>query len=198
MENLLQHGRELIQKDNLKSSQIEFYAAELLPKLSECEILAAIKHYSLDNHWPSVNEILAFNQKATSSDKAEAEKLTARAIALLRYPQNGGDSQAYKADPDAYGLLMKAGRWYDLHVRSESPRAMTDLRFELKTLAEDALKTAKNEQQAALAASTDERLKLAPEMQPRPSLEVFVPDPDIARKIEEMTKANLAKLKAKR
>ena len=195
MESLLQHGRELIQKEPLKSSQLEFYAAELLPKLSEADILAAIKHHSLDNHWPSVNEILAFNQKATSSDKAEAEKLVSRAIALLRYPQNGGDSKASESDPEAYSLLMKAGRWYDLHVRSESPRAMTDLRFELKTLAEDALKTAKNGQQTALNSSGNQPQLEASKKQLQPSSEPFVPDPDIARKIEEMTKANLAKLK---
>lgn len=170
MENLLQHGRELIQREPLKSSQIEFYAAELLPKLSEQEILAAIKHYSLDNHWPSVNEILGFNQKAVSDDKAEAEKLVQRAIALLRYPQNGGDSKAYEVDPEAFNLLTKAGRWYDLHVRSESPRAMTDLRFELKTLALDAMKTSKADRPALSGASDRERLNAESKTLPRPSL----------------------------
>jgi len=148
MENLLQHGRELIQKEPLKSSQIEFYAAELLPKLSEQEILTAIKHHSLDNHWPSVNEILAFNQQATSDDKAQAEKLVQRAMNLLRHPQNGGHERAQAEDPEAFELLRRAGRWYDLHVRTESSRGLTDLRFELKTLANDALRTAKQGQQA--------------------------------------------------
>jgi hypothetical protein len=148
MENLLQHGRELIQKEPLKSSQIEFYAAELLTKLSESQILAAIKHHSLDNHWPSINEILAFNQKATSDDKAEAEKLVQRAINLLRFPQNGGSTRASESDPEAYALLSKAGRWYDLHTRCENFRGMTDLRFELKTLATDALRTSKQGHQA--------------------------------------------------
>lgn len=139
----LNYGRELIQHEPLKSSQVEFYAQHLLPKLSEMEILAAIKHHSLDNHWPSVNEILAFNQKATSSDKAEVEKLTQRAIALLRYPQRNGDKQAAEVDPDAFALLTKVGRWYDLHTRSETPRGLNEIRFELKAIAEDALKTAK-------------------------------------------------------
>ena len=167
MENLLQHGRELIQKEPLKSSQIEFYAAELLPKLTEQEILGAIKHYSLDNHWPSVNEILAFNQKAVSDDKAEAEKLVQRAVALLRYPQNGGNTRAAKTDPEAYALLCKAGRWYDLHVRCETPRGMTDLRFELKTLAADALRTSKQGQQALPTGQDRQTPLLDSKMQPR-------------------------------
>ena len=173
MENLLQHGRELIQKEPLKSNQIEFYAAELLPKLTEHEILAAIKHHSLDNHWPSVNEILAFNQKVVSDDKAEAEKLVQRAIGLLRFPQNGGDSKAFEADPEAYNLLTRAGRWYDLHVRSEIPRAMIDLRFELKTLASDAMKTAKNDHQAILASAQRQTLGQANENEPRAYLSPF-------------------------
>lgn len=151
MINALNYGRELIQKEPLKSNQLDFYAAELLPKLTEMEILAAVKHHSLDNHWPSINEILAFNQKATSDDKAEAEKLVQRAINLLRFPQNGGSTRASETDPEAYALLLKAGRWYDLHVRCENPRGLTDLRFELKTLAADALKTAKQGHQALTA-----------------------------------------------
>lgn len=148
MINALNYGRELIQKEPLKSNQLDFYAAELLPKLTEMEILAAVKHHSLDNHWPSINEILAFNQKATSDDKAEAEKLVQRAMNLLRFPQNGGSTRASETDPEAYALLLRAGRWYDLHVRCENPRGLTDLRFELKTLAADALKTAKQGQHA--------------------------------------------------
>lgn len=170
MENLLQHGRELIQREPLKSSQIEFYAAELLPKLSEQEILAAIKHYSLDNHWPSVNEILSFNQKGVSDDKAEAEKLVHRAMALLRHPQTGGSSKAYESDPEAYNLLMKAGSWYDHHIRSESPRAMNDLRFELKRLALDAMKTAKADRPALSGALDRDRLASEDRTLPRASL----------------------------
>lgn len=146
MENLLQHGRELIQKEPLKSSQIEFYAAELLPKLSESDILAAIKHHSLDNHWPSVNEILAFNQQAPSTDKAEAEKLAQRAMNLLRHPQRGGHERAQAEDPEAYALLQKVGRWYDVHTRSEHD--LKGLRFDLKEAARDALRTSKEGQQA--------------------------------------------------
>lgn len=159
MESLLQHGRELIQKEPLKSSQIEFYAAELLPKLTEQEILAAIKHHSLDNHWPSVNEILAYNQKAVSSDKAEAEKLAQRAIDLLRFPQREGHELAAQKDPEAYALLSKVGRWYDLHTRAEHPRGLSDLRHELKTMAEDALRTSKQGQQA-LSSGRDDRMYL--------------------------------------
>ena len=157
MEQLLQHGRELIQKEPLKSSQIEFYAAELLPKLSESDILTAIKHHSLDNHWPSVNEILAFNQKAVSTDKAAAEKLTQRAMNLLRHPQRGGHEKAQAEDPEAYALLQKVGRWYDVHVRSEHD--LRGLRFDLKEAAKDALRTS-NEGQQALSSSQDDRMYL--------------------------------------
>lgn len=167
MINALNYGRELIQKEPLKSSQLDFYAAELLPKLSEMEILAAVKHHSLDNHWPSVNEILAFNQKATSDDKAEAEKLVQRAMNLLRFPQNGGSTRASETDPEAYALLSKAGRWYDLHVRCENPRGMTDLRFELKTLATDALKTAKQGHQALPNGQDRQTPLLESKIQPR-------------------------------
>lgn len=157
MENLLQHGRELIQKEPLKSSQIEFYAAELLTKLSESDILTAIKHHSLDNHWPSVNQILAFNQKAVSTDKAEAEKLAQRAINLLRHPQRNGNDKAQAEDPEAYALLQKVGRWYDVHVRSEHD--LRGLRFDLKEAAKDALRTA-NEGQQALSSGQDDRMYL--------------------------------------
>ena len=157
MESLLQHGRELIQKEPLKSSQIEFYAAELLPKLSESDILTAIKHHSLDNHWPSVNEILAFNQQAVSTDKAAAEKLTQRAMNLLRHPQRGGNDKAQAEDPEAYALLQKVGRWYDVHVRSEHD--LRGLRFDLKEAAKDAFRTS-NEGQQALSSGQDDRMYL--------------------------------------
>jgi len=150
MVNLLQHGRELIQAAPLKSSQLEFYAAELLGKLSEQQIITAIKHHSLDNHWPSVNEILAFNQQATRSDKTEIQSLANRAIALLRFPQRDGQDRASEADPEAYSLLMKAGRWYDLHMRSEDPRNLRDLKYELKSLAEDAMRSSKTSTQTLL------------------------------------------------
>jgi hypothetical protein len=146
MENLLQHGRELIQKEPLKSSQIEFYAAELLPKLSEQEILTAIKHHSLDNHWPSVNEILAFNQQATSDDKAQAEKLVQRAMNLLRHPQNGGHERAQAEDPEAYAILQTVGRWYDIHTRTEHD--LKGLRYDLKDAAKTHLQGLKQGQQA--------------------------------------------------
>lgn len=140
----------------------------------------------------AINKELA-ELKGERVSKKDAAALAERAFALLRYPQRTGQSAAQNHDPEAYALLTSIGSWWDVHNRSE---------FDLKGLKQDlkelAPKVIKERQQAALTASTDERLKLAPETQPRPSLEVFVPDPDIARKIEEMTKANLAKLKAKR
>lgn len=186
MVNLLQHGRELIQKEPLKSNQIEFYAAELLRELSEEQILAAIKHHSLDNHWPSVNEILAFNQKASSSDKAQIDSLAQRAISLLRYPQRDGQDAAEKADSQAYALLMKAGRWYDLHVKSEDPKAMRELRYELKTLAEDALKTAKAGSQALLESSQRESLQLEDKTQLQPQTEPKITKEELEAKIAAM------------
>jgi hypothetical protein len=186
MVSLLQHGRALIQKEPLKSNQIEFYAAELLRELSEEQILAAVKHHSLDNHWPSVNEILAFNQKASSSDKAQIDSLAQRAIALLRYPQRDGQDAAEKADPQAYALLMKAGRWYDLHVRSEDPRAMRELRYELKTLAEDALKTAKAGSKTLLNGSDKQTSLPAPETSPRAQTEPKITKEELEAKIATM------------
>lgn len=176
MENLLQHGRELIQREPLKSSQLQFYAAELLPKLTEQQILEAVKHYSLDNHWPSINEILAFNQQATSNDRALAEKLVQRAIGLLRYPQNGGHAQAAQTDPEAYALLSLVGRWFDVHMRAETPRGLVDLRFELKTLAMDALKTSKAGHSSLQAARDTQTFIDDPKTQPRRCLTPFQKD----------------------
>jgi|DEB0MinimDraft_10_1074344.scaffolds.fasta_scaffold08383_5 hypothetical protein len=96
--------------------------------------------------------------------KSEATQLAQRAIALLRYPQRDGQDAAEKADLQAYALLMKAGRWYDLHAKSEDPRAMRELRYELKTLAEDALKTAKAGSQTLLNGSDKQTSLSAPEI----------------------------------
>lgn len=118
--------------------------------------------------------------------KSEATQLAQRAIALLRYPQRDGQDAAEKADPQAYALLMKAGRWYDLHVKSEDPRAMRELRYELKTLAEDALKTAKAGSQARLESSQRENLQLEDKTQTQPQTEPKITKEELEAKIATM------------
>lgn len=118
--------------------------------------------------------------------KSESTQLAQRAIALLRYPQRDGQDAAEKADPQAYALLMKAGRWYDLHVRSEDPRAMRELRYELKTLAEDALKTAKAGSKTLLNGSDKQTSLPAPETSPRAQTEPKITKEELEAKIATM------------
>jgi hypothetical protein len=72
--------------------------------------------------------------------------LADRAIKLLRHPQRGGHEKAQAEDPEAYALLQKVGRWFDVHTRSEHD--LKGLRFDLKEAARDAIRSSKEGQQA--------------------------------------------------
>lgn len=93
----------------------------------------------------------------TSPPKQSPSVLVERAMNLLRHPQRGGHEKAQAEDPEAYALLQKVGRWYDVHVRSEHD--LRGLRFDLKEAAKDALRTS-NEGQQALSSSQDDRMYL--------------------------------------
>jgi hypothetical protein len=83
--------------------------------------------------------------------------LADRAIKLLRHPQRGGHEKAQAEDPEAYALLQKVGRWFDVHTRSEHD--LKGLRFDLKEAARDAIRSSKEGQQA-LSSGQDSSLYL--------------------------------------
>lgn len=93
----------------------------------------------------------------TSPQLPSPAALADRAINLLRHPQRGGHEKAQAEDPEAYALLQKVGRWYDVHTRSEHD--LKGLRFDLKEAAKDALRTSKEGQQA-LSSGQDDRMYL--------------------------------------
>lgn len=93
----------------------------------------------------------------TSPHKQSPSVLAERAMNLLRHPQRGGNEKAQVEDPEAYALLQKVGRWYDVHLRSEHD--LKGLRFDLKEAAKDALRTS-NEGQQALSSGQDDRMYL--------------------------------------
>jgi hypothetical protein len=93
----------------------------------------------------------------TNPSKQSPSVLVERAMNLLRHPQRGGNEKAQAEDPEAYALLQKVGRWYDVHVRSEHD--LRGLRFDLKEAAKDALRSA-NQGQQALSSVQDDRMYL--------------------------------------
>lgn len=93
----------------------------------------------------------------TNPSKQSPSVLVERAMNLLRHPQRGGHEKAQAEDPEAYALLQKVGRWFDVHTRSEHD--LRGLRFDLKEAAKDALRSA-NQGQQALSSSQDDRMYL--------------------------------------
>jgi len=93
----------------------------------------------------------------TSPPQQSPSALTERAMNLLRHPQRGGNEKAQAEDPEAYALLQKVGRWFDVHTRSEHD--LRGLRFDLKEAAKDALRSA-NQGQQALSSVQDDRMYL--------------------------------------
>lgn len=102
-------------------------------------------------------------------NKTNATSLASRAYALLRYPQNGGSSQASKQDPEAYAVLMAVGSWYDVHNRSEYDQKA--LKYDLKAAAEQNIITQKTQALAQLAAPQKPELPEA-----KPSEEIVIPE----------------------
>ena len=97
----------------------------------------------------SLGDIKQYLEPQTDS-RTNATSLASRAYGLLRYPQNGGSSQASKHDPEAYAVLMSVGSWYDVHNRSEYDQKT--LKYDLKAAAEQNIVTQKAQAIAQLAA----------------------------------------------